>query len=54
MNAVDSEFQANLQKDGHREWQLFRSSSKNGCQLNKFGTGNLQTLNHENTRNDLI
>ncbi|EAR82571.1 insulysin, insulin-degrading enzyme (macronuclear) [Tetrahymena thermophila SB210] len=54
MNAVNSENQKNLQQDLWREYQLNRSTSKEGNPFNKFGTGNLETLNFESTREDLI
>lgn len=54
MNAVNSENQKNLQQDLWREYQLFRTTSKPGNPYNKFGTGNLETLNFPSTRDDLI
>lgn len=33
---------------------MFRFSSKKSHPYSKFGIGNLQTLKHENIRNDLV
>ena len=44
LNAVDSENNKNLQEDSRREYQLWRSTAKPGSALQRFGTGNKQSL----------
>eukprot|EP00960_Hanusia_phi_P023003 679914-Hanusia_phi.AAC.6 len=40
LNAIDSENNKNLQEDSRREFQLWRSTSKDGHPVQRFGTGN--------------
>jgi insulysin len=55
MNAVDSEFRKNLSDEGRRIFQLEKSIiAKKGSVLNRFSTGNLQTLNLPGIRDHLI
>lgn len=54
MNAVNSEHSKNLQDDSCRKAQILDFSAIEGCPLRKFGTGNLETLQHPSTREDLI
>ncbi|EAS04318.1 insulysin, insulin-degrading enzyme (macronuclear) [Tetrahymena thermophila SB210] len=54
MNAVNSEHSKNLQDDEFRKLQLLDSSALKHSPLNKFGTGNLETLKHDSIRDDLI
>ncbi|KRW98169.1 Metalloenzyme, LuxS/M16 peptidase-like protein [Pseudocohnilembus persalinus] len=54
MKAVDSEHQKNIQQDMWRGYQLLRHLSKKGNPYNKFGTGDLSTLQHPNIRDDLL
>jgi len=60
LNAVDSENNKNLQEDARREYQLWRSTAKKGHSVQRFGTGNKQTLwdtpiaNGTNTRKHLM
>lgn len=44
MNAVDSEFQKNVQNDLWRAQHLFRVTSNPESPLNMFSTGNLKSL----------
>jgi insulysin len=44
MNAVDSEHQKNLEQDGWREQQLFKTFYKKNHPANHFATGDLETL----------
>jgi insulysin len=44
INAVDSENQKNLQADGWRHYQLFKSLAKKDHPFSRFSTGNLKTL----------
>ena len=44
LHAIDSENNKNLQEDGRREYQLLRSTAKDGHPLQRFGTGNYKTL----------
>jgi insulysin len=44
LHAIDSENNKNLQEDGRREFQLLRSTAKDGHPLQRFGTGNYKTL----------
>lgn len=44
LNAVDNENTKNLQSDSWRNFQLLKSLSKSDHPLNKFATGNLETL----------
>lgn len=53
MNAVESEFQKNLQNDGWRTLQIRRSMYKEGHPENHFSIGNLSTLSHV-TREQLL
>jgi insulysin len=55
MNAVDSEFRKNLSDESRRIFQLEKSIiAKTGSALNRFSTGNLQTLNLPGIRDLLI
>ena len=60
LNAVDSENNKNLQEDSRREYQLWRSTAKPGHAVQRFGTGNKQSLwdtplaNGTNTRQHLL
>lgn len=60
MTAVDNENTKNLQSDSWRDFQLLKSLSKSDHPLNKFSTGNLETLktipeeNNINIRDVLI
>jgi len=55
MNAVDSEFQKNVSNDARRLFQIEKSHiSKQGGVLNRFSTGNLETLNLPNIREQLL
>lgn len=54
MKAVDSEHKKNLESDGWRNMQLFRSEANNDSPLCRFATGDLNTLNFPSTRDDLI
>jgi insulysin len=44
MNAVDSEFEMNLQNDARREWQMFGTMVRADHPQHQFSTGNLGTL----------
>lgn len=44
LNAVDSENNKNLQQDPCREYQLWRSTARSGSAIQRFGTGNKQSL----------
>lgn len=55
MNAVDSEFQKNVSNEQRRIIQIEKSIvSRQGSALNRFSTGNLETLNLPNIRDELI
>jgi insulysin len=55
MNAVDSEFQKNVSNEQRRIIQIEKSIiSRQGSVLNRFSTGNLETLNLPNIRDELI
>jgi insulysin len=44
LHAIDSENNKNLQEDTRREFQLLRSTAQANHALQRFGTGNYQTL----------
>ena len=54
MKAVHSEYEKNILKDVWRESQLFKSSGLEGNSYTKFNIGSLETLNHENIREELV
>jgi insulysin len=54
MNAVDSENKKNLQSDFRRIWQLLQNFTDKDSKMNKFSTGNLETLSHPTIRDDLL
>lgn len=55
MNAVDSEFQKNISNEARRLYQIEKSHiSRKGGVLNRFSTGNLETLNKPGIRDALI
>jgi insulysin len=55
MNAVDSEFRKNLSSDSRRLSQIEKSFiARKGCVLNRFSTGNLETLKVDGIRNYLL
>ena len=64
MNAVESEFQLGLSEDESRIWEyliknyilcrIFRKMSNKNSSFNKFGCGNLKTLNQPGIRDKLI
>lgn len=55
MKAVDSEYKKNLSEDSRRLFQLEKSVIvKPGSALNKFSTGGLETLQHDNIREELL
>jgi secreted Zn-dependent insulinase-like peptidase len=55
MNAVDSEFRKNLSDESRRLYQIEKSIiSKQGSVLNRFSTGNLETLKIDGIRDHLL
>jgi insulysin len=50
INAVDSEHKKNIESDIWRTFHLIKKISKISSQINKFGTGNLETLNKKGLR----
>ena len=54
INAVNSEASRNLQLDQRRNLQVWKHLSKPDSILNKYSTGNLQTLNKPGIRDALI
>ena len=55
MNAVDSEFKKNISNEARRKYQIDKSHvSTQGSILNRFSTGNLETLNQPNIRSELL
>ncbi len=55
MNAVDSEYRKNLSDESRRLYQIEKSIiAKKGSVLNRFGTGNLDTLKIEGIRDHLL
>ena len=54
MKAVDSEFKKNLRDDEWKFIELIYSESTKNSPFKKFSSGNLQTLNKHNIRNNLI
>ena len=44
INAIQSEHDKNIQQDMWRNYHLFGLISKKGSMINKFGTGNLDSL----------
>ena len=54
MNAVNSEHSKNIVNDGWRLSRLLSHLSKKEHPFNKFGTGTLETLGHDNIREMLI
>ena len=54
MKAVNSEHEKNLINHSRRIRQILKVSAINDTPFSKFSTGNLQTLNHESIRSDLI
>lgn len=53
VNAVDSEASKNYNQDSRRKYQLSRHLSNHDSVYNKFGTGNLATLNKPGLRDAL-
>jgi secreted Zn-dependent insulinase-like peptidase len=52
---VDTEFKKNLSNQDKRIYQLVKSAIVNpGCQLSRFGTGNLESLKVDNIRERVI
>ena len=55
LNAVDSEFRKNLSNEARRIFQIEKSIiSRQGSVLNRFSTGNLETLQIEGIREKLF
>jgi insulysin len=55
MNAVDSEFRKNLSSDDRRLSQIEKSIiARPGSVLNRFSTGNLETLKKQGIRQELL
>lgn len=54
INAVDSEHKKNIEDDYWRMFHLIKLISKKSSQINKFGTGNLETLNKKGLRERMI
>lgn len=54
MNAVDSEHKKNINNDWWRIYRMFDLISKKDSPINKFGTGNLETLNKKGLRDRMI
>lgn len=54
VKAVDSENEKNLQSDGHRLYQLHKSSANPKHPYHKFGTGSCKTLDKEDSRDMLL
>ena len=54
MNAVNSEHKKNINNDWWRIYRMLDVISKKDSQLNKFGTGNLETLNKKGVRDRMI
>eukprot|EP00347_Sterkiella_histriomuscorum_P004511 403360183 len=55
MQAVDSEYKKNLSEDSRRLFQLEKSVIvRPNSVLNKFSTGGLETLQHDNVREELL
>lgn len=54
MNAVDSENKKNLQDDNRRLRQVLKSEASPLSPFSKFSTGNLETLNKDGVRTNLI
>jgi len=50
VNAVDSEHKKNIEDDYWRMFHLIKLISKKSSQINKFGTGNLETLDKKGLR----
>lgn len=54
MNAVHSEHTKNLLNDAWRDFQIWKNSTKKDHPLNKFSTGDKNTLNVLNVRDMLL
>ncbi|KAL4472918.1 hypothetical protein ABPG72_007795 [Tetrahymena utriculariae] len=54
INAIENENKKNFNSDSRRIYQIHRHTCKQGNVYNKFGTGNLETLNKPNVREYLI
>jgi len=55
MNAVDSEFRRNLSNEGRRKFQIEKTElARKDGPLNRFSTGNLQSLNIPDIRERLL
>jgi len=54
INAINSEHMKNINNDGWRIYQIIKNISDKNSQINKFSTGNLQTLKKDNVRNEMI
>ena len=54
INAIQSEHNKNVQQDIWRLHHFIGLTSKEGSMLNKFGTGNLQSLQKDGIRNRMI
>jgi len=54
VNAVNSEHNKNINQDWWRIHYITNIISKKGSQINKFGTGNLETLNKKGVRDRMI
>ena len=54
INAIQSEHDKNIQQDMWRNYHLFGLISKKGSMINKFGTGNLDSLKKNGVRDNMI
>jgi len=54
INAIQSEHNKNVQQDNWRLHHLFGLISKEGSMINKFGTGNLESLQKDGVRDAMI
>ena len=54
INAIESEHNKNINSDIWRIYHLIKISSKKDSAINKFSTGNLESLNKPNLREEMI
>jgi insulysin len=54
INAINSEHMKNINNDGWRIYNIIKGLSKKNSIINKFSTGNLETLNKKDVREKMI